>query len=79
MYMGFKTALPDKNGEIYKPKVAVATNKIFRKIRCSLSLAAVRHLDLSQMKGRELNICKRSDFLKHVVYADLNICKGEIF
>jgi len=38
MYISFKTALPDKNGEIYKPKVAVATNKTFRKVRRSLSL-----------------------------------------
>jgi len=33
MYVSFTTALPDINGEIYKPKVAVATNKTFRQVR----------------------------------------------
>jgi hypothetical protein len=42
MYVSFTTALPDINGEIYKPKVAVATNRTFRQVRyeaLSLSLA----------------------------------------
>jgi hypothetical protein len=49
MHVSFKIALPDKNGEIYKPKVAVATNRTFRQVKYdALSLAAVRHLDPSQ-------------------------------
>jgi len=33
LHVSFTTALPDINGEIYKPKVAVATNETFRQAK----------------------------------------------
>jgi len=73
MYVSFKTALPDKNDEIYKPEVAVATNKTLRKVRCSL-LQQYGILTHRKWRAETYIFVIGQVFLKHATYADLNTC-----